>query len=69
MKVNFHLAKENSQWCADIHQLNSDVLKRHILPRLTATSHFLDFEYCDKTGSGKILGSDGRVVGDFTVYY
>lgn len=68
MKIDFHLEQENIGWRAEIHQLNSDVLKMHILPRITSTSYLLDFEYCDKTGSGKILESTGKLVGDFTVY-
>lgn len=68
MLVNFHLEKENTDWSAEIHQLNSDILKRHILPRVSLTSHFLDFEYCDETGAGKILESTGEIVGEFTVH-
>ncbi|MEZ8141390.1 hypothetical protein A1OO_22140 [Enterovibrio norvegicus FF-33] len=68
LKIDFHLEQENASWNAEIHQLNSDVLKRHILPKITSTNRNIDFEYCDKTCSGKIIEPSGNVVGDFTVH-
>ncbi|WP_407332111.1 hypothetical protein [Enterovibrio sp. 27052020O] len=68
IKIDFHLEKENAFWNAEIHQLNSDVLKRHILPKITSTNRNIDFEYCDKTCLGKIIEPSGNVVGEFTVH-
>ncbi|WP_028023550.1 hypothetical protein [Enterovibrio calviensis] len=68
IKIDFRLHKENASWQAEIHQLNSDILKRHILPKMTSSHHDIDFEYCDQTGAGKIIAPSGNVMGGFSVY-
>ena len=54
MIVNFNLVKDQRAWTANIHQLNSDVLKRHILINGNVDNLDISFSYCEKTAAGKI---------------
>ncbi len=49
LEIEFNLHQPKTTWRAKIYQLNSDILKRHILPKLQYRSHLIDFQYCEKT--------------------
>ncbi|CAH0535109.1 hypothetical protein VST7929_02770 [Vibrio stylophorae] len=66
-EINFHLYRHALSWSATIHQLNSDILKRHILPRLDHASVDLDFSFCERTHTGQILCSQGAPLGTFAI--
>lgn len=67
LEIEFYLDKPQTNWTAQIHQLNSDILRRHILPKLQHTSLFIDFEYCEKSSQGAILCDKGSTLGYFVV--
>ncbi|PSU07609.1 hypothetical protein C9I92_17280 [Photobacterium ganghwense] len=67
IKVNFHLLADNKSWSAELNQLNSDILQRHIHPFIAISAYLLNFEYCEQTQSGSILSEKGLKVGIFTV--
>ncbi len=48
LEIEFNLHQPKTTWRAKIYQLNSDILKRHILPKLQYRSHLIDFQYCEK---------------------
>lgn len=48
LKIKIDLLKENISWVTEIRQLNSDILHRHILPRLQHTSYLIDFEFDER---------------------
>lgn len=54
MNVNFNLVKNNHSWNSTIHQLNSDVLTRHVLMKGDVDNVDISFSYCEKTCKGKI---------------
>jgi hypothetical protein len=68
IKIEFNLEQDNIYWSAEIHQLNSDILRRHILPKIRSGSYSIDFEHCEKTNSGIILSNLGHRVGSLTVF-
>ncbi|MEZ8101219.1 hypothetical protein [Vibrio bivalvicida] len=70
--VNYGLYNGGIAWSATIHQLNSDVLKRHILPRLNTSLFDLSFSFYELENyelenSGEIKDSYGKVLGDFYI--
>jgi len=67
-KIDFHLHQENVQWSANIHQLNSDVLKRHTLIKLQTFEDDLHFSFCETTNEGEIFSSQGHQLGTFLVH-
>jgi hypothetical protein len=67
LEISFNLEKPQTTWNAKIYQLNSDILMRHILPKLNSTSIFIDFEYCEIACEGIILCESGSKLGSFTV--
>ncbi|MGR5067764.1 MULTISPECIES: hypothetical protein [Vibrio] len=67
LEIEFNLTKPNISWCAKIHQLNSDILRRHILRKLQSACYLIDFKYCEKTHSGSILCDSGSKLGSFTI--
>ncbi len=67
LEIEFNLEQPHTTWNAKIHQLNSDVLRRHILPKLQSTSIFIDFVYCEKSYEGTILSESGSKLGSFIV--
>ncbi|EIL2910911.1 hypothetical protein LLT35_004487 [Vibrio alginolyticus] len=67
LEIEFNLEQPQTSWNAKIHQLNGDILRRHVLPKLLPHSFMIDFEYCEKTQSGTILCDSGSKLGSFTV--
>ncbi|MGR4991899.1 hypothetical protein [Vibrio sp. WZ-1] len=67
IEIEFHLKQPDISWRANIHQLNSDILRRHILPKLQSACYLIDFKYCDKTYSGDILCDSGSKLGSFII--
>jgi hypothetical protein len=65
--IKYCLYHGGISWSATIHQLNSDVLKRHILPRLNTSLFDLRFSFCELENSGEIKDSYGKVLGDFYI--
>ncbi|EAR55860.1 hypothetical protein SKA34_16865 [Photobacterium sp. SKA34] len=66
MNVNFDLLKNKHSWNSTIHQLNSDVLTRHVLMKGNVD---IKFTYCEKTGKGDITNADDKLIGNFTISY
>ncbi|EJL6926033.1 hypothetical protein NMT03_002073 [Vibrio alginolyticus] len=48
LEIEFNLEQPQTSWNAKIHQLNGDILRRHVLPKLLSHSFMIDFEYCEK---------------------
>ncbi|GIU24472.1 hypothetical protein [Shewanella sp. MBTL60-007] len=69
MRVNFNIYKDNISWDAFIHQLNSDVLLRHVLVKGNVVDRNIDFSYCDETRQGKIINSDNQLIGSFSTSF
>ncbi|MBR9786589.1 hypothetical protein L3V31_03380 [Vibrio sp. J1-1] len=67
LEIEFNLKQPQTTWNARIHQLNSDILMRHVLPKLQASSVFIDFQYDEKDGEGTILCDEGSKIGSFIV--
>jgi hypothetical protein len=65
--IEFYLEKTDSRWSAEIHQLNSDILQRHILPKLQSNLYSIHFDFCEKSMKGDILSNDGFKLGTFEV--
>ncbi|MDN3612504.1 hypothetical protein ACODM8_14785 [Vibrio ostreicida] len=66
-RIKYHLHHSETSWSATIHQLNSDVLKRHILPRVNTHFFDLDFSYCESSSTGEIKDSQGLILGYFYI--
>lgn len=67
LDIEFILENPQTTWNARIHQLNGDILRRHILPKLQSTSIFIEFNYCEKACEGTILSESGSKLGHFIV--
>ncbi|WP_261883559.1 hypothetical protein [Vibrio pelagius] len=67
LKIKIDLVKENISWVTEIRQLNSDILHRHILPRLQHSSYLIDFEFDERESIGTIISNSGQKLGHFTV--
>ncbi len=67
LEIEFNLEQPQTTWNARIHQLNGDILRRHILPKLQSATVFIDFAYCEKTCEGSILSESGSKLGSFIV--
>jgi hypothetical protein len=66
-QIKYYLHHNKTSWSATINQLNSDVLKRHILPKVN-TNHFdLSFSFCEFENTGEIKSSKGMVIGTFHI--
>lgn len=65
--INYYLYKNKTAWSANIHQLNSDVLKRHILPKIKTNSLDLRFSFCEAKNTGQIKDSQDIVLGLFSI--
>lgn len=66
-KIHYHLYSRSTSWSASLHQLNSDVLKRHVLPQLNTDDLDLHFSFCEVSESGQFQNSDGVVLGSFHI--
>jgi hypothetical protein len=67
IEIEFHLKQHDISLSANIQQLNGDVLRRHILPKLKSTCYLIDFKYCEKSSSGDILCDSGSKLGSFII--
>ncbi|AQS37854.1 hypothetical protein Sps_02702 [Shewanella psychrophila] len=67
MKVNFNIFKNQISWNALIHQLNGDVLLRHILMKGNLDNRNIELSYCDETCQGKIINSENQLIGNFSI--
>ncbi|KZX57436.1 hypothetical protein A3712_04205 [Vibrio sp. HI00D65] len=67
LKIKIDLHKEQLSWVAEIRQLNSDILHRHILPQLQHNSYLIDFEFNERDSTGTIISRNGNTLGHFTI--
>jgi len=67
LKIKIDLHKEQLSWVAEIRQLNSDILHRHILPKLQHNSYLIDFEFNERDSTGTIVSHNGNTLGYFTL--
>lgn len=69
MKVKFNLLKDDLSWVSSIHQLNDDVLMRHVLVKGNLDDMGVTFSYCESSESGHIMNSNNDLVGCFKVFH
>ncbi|MGF1723363.1 hypothetical protein [Photobacterium nomapromontoriensis] len=69
MVVNFNIFKNAVSWNAIIHQLNGDILLRHVLMKGNVDNLDINFSYCEESGEGKITNSDDTLIGNFLVSF
>lgn len=67
LTIKIDLLKEELSWITEIRQLNSDVLHRHILPKLQHNSYLIDFEFNEQDNIGTIVSGNGNTLGHFTL--
>ncbi len=67
MVVNFNILKGNVSWNATVHQLNSDILLRHVLMKGNVANVNIEFSYCEKTCEGDIINEDNQLIGNFSI--
>ena len=67
LKIKIDLHKEEISWVTEIRQLNSDILHRHILPKLQHTRYLIDFEFNERDSTGTIVSRNGNTLGHFTL--
>lgn len=67
MKITFNLFKDNLSWNGIIHQLNCDILMRHVLVNGNVDDMNMTFSYCETTLTGSITDQHDCVIGDFSV--
>ncbi|USD96234.1 hypothetical protein CTT30_09145 [Vibrio coralliilyticus] len=64
-QIKYYLNHNKDSWSSTINQLNSDVLRRHILPRVHTHCLDLNFTFCEFENTGEIKSSQGMVLGHF----
>lgn len=69
MIVNFNIFKDKVSWNTLIHQLNGDVLLRHVLVKGNVGNMNLKFSYCEKLCEGNIINGDNQVIGNFSISF
>ena len=67
MNITFNLLKDNLSWSGVIHQLNSDILKRHVLVNGNVDCVEVRFSYCEATSTGSISNQHDDVLGEFSI--
>jgi hypothetical protein len=67
MIVNFNILNGEISWKALIHQLNGDILLRHILMKGNVGDINLKLSYCEKTCEGNITNSNNQLIGNFSI--
>ena len=67
LTIKIDLLKEELSWVTEIRQLNSDILHRHILPKLQHNSYLIDFEFNEQDNIGTIVSGNGNTLGHFTL--
>ena len=68
MIVSFNILKGEISWNALIHQLNSDVLLKHIRVKGNVDNIDIKLSYCEKTCEGNII-SDNQLIGNFSISF
>lgn len=68
MKVKFKLLKNNVSWDTVIHQLNSDILLRHLLLKGNVDDMNVSFSYCESTSTGRIQNKNSDILGSFFIF-
>ncbi|MCY9803527.1 hypothetical protein OTK51_08775 [Vibrio scophthalmi] len=68
MLITFNIFENNTSWNATIHQLNSDILKRHVLTNGKVNDLNLNFSYCEESSMGSITNKDDIQLGEFIVF-
>ncbi|KQH89534.1 hypothetical protein AMR75_12325 [Vibrio fluvialis] len=66
-KIEFYLNHNELSWSEFIHQLNSDILRRHIFQKLTVFDRNVSFSYCEQSSCGEILNGQGESLGKFFI--
>ncbi|UGA56582.1 hypothetical protein [Vibrio sp. VB16] len=69
MIVSFTMLKDEISWDAPIHQLNSDILLRHIRLNGNVDSIDIELSYCEKTCEGDITNSNNQLIGNFSISF
>jgi len=69
MRVNFNIFKGETSWNALIHQLNGDVLLRHVLMNGDVDNMNVNFSYCDETCEGNIINGENQLIGNFSISF
>ena len=67
MTVNFILFKNKLSWSVLIHQLNGDILSRHVMLKDNMGNVGIDFSYCEKSQQGNIVNSLNECIGRFSI--
>ncbi|MFA0439750.1 hypothetical protein BCU70_10725 [Vibrio sp. 10N.286.49.C2] len=67
MIVNFTLLENQCSWSATIHQLNGDILLRHLLLKGQVNTMAIDFSYCEDTQQGTIINNYNELIGSFSI--
>ncbi|MGF1728503.1 hypothetical protein L4D19_02810 [Photobacterium kasasachensis] len=67
MIVNFSIFKSNYSWTSVIHQLNSDILTRHVLMKGNVDNVGVSFSFCEETREGAITNNQDDVIGSFSI--
>ncbi len=69
MIVSFTMLKGEISWDAPIHQLNSDILLRHIRLNGNVDSVDIELSYCEQTCEGDITNSNNQLIGNFSISF
>jgi hypothetical protein len=69
MIVNFNILDSGISWKALIHQLNGDILLRHILMKGNVDDINLKLSYCEETCEGNITNSNNQLIGNFSISF
>ncbi|TKF16504.1 hypothetical protein FCV43_18120 [Vibrio genomosp. F6] len=67
MNILFTIYTNNTSWNATIHQLNSDVLYRHVMHSGNLSNSSIHFTYDEFEKSGKILDQNEHNIGQFSL--
>lgn len=67
MTVYFHMFQTSKIWQAAVHQLNSDILLRHIRVNSEVGNSPLAIHYSEDSHTGQILNQDNGIIGEFMV--
>ncbi|ADT88627.1 Uncharacterised protein [Vibrio furnissii] len=66
-KIEFYLNHNEQRWSGLIHQLNSDILRRHVCQKLPIFDRNVSFSFCEQSSSGEILNGQGESLGQFSI--
>lgn len=65
-KIEFYLNHNELRWSEFIHQVNSDILRRHVFQKLPIFDRNVSFSYYEQSSCGEILNGLGESVGQFS---